>query len=151
MPSPFKRLKTGTYWVCKVVLPELRRIMKWSELKASLRTKDPRVAKERVTAELDRFNATLEVARLRLSGDEQTLSARQVTAIVGAACRRWLNKQGDNTGNWKAREAELNGLTELFQADEHGEYAFEWEPWVICDVDADLRAQGIVAGEATKV
>ena len=151
MPSPYKHPKTGTYWVRKVVPLELRRIVKRSELKASLRTKDPRAAKERVTVELDRFNATLESARSRLSGLEQTLSARQMAAIVGAAYRRWLDKQGDHTGNRKAWQAELNELTELFQADEHGEYTFQWELWVICDADVELRAQGIVAGEATKV
>jgi hypothetical protein len=150
MPSPYKHPKTGAYWVRKVVPLELRPVVKRSELKVSPRTKDPKVAKERVTAELDRFNATLDSARSRLSGNEPSLSARQVTAIVGTACRRWLDKQGDNTGSRKAWEAELNELTNLFQADEDGEYTFEWESWVICDADAELRAQGIVAGLATK-
>ena len=149
MPSPFKHPKTGTYWVRKVVPLELRRVLQRSELEASLRTKDPRVAKERMTAELDRFNATLESARSRLSGNEQTLSARQVNAIVGTAYRRWLGEQGDGAGSRKAWSAELNELDRLFQADEHGAYAFEWEAWVLCDADAELRARGIVAGRAT--
>lgn len=59
MPSPYKHPKTGVYWVHKVVPVELRRVLKRTELKVSLRTKDPKVAKEQVTAELDRFNAML--------------------------------------------------------------------------------------------
>ena len=149
MPSPYKHPKTGIYWVRKVVPRELRRLVERSELKASLQTKDPKLAKERVTAELDRFNATFESARSRLSGTEPTLSARQVNAIIGTAYRRWLGEQGDGTGSRKAWQAELNELQRLFEPDEDGVVAFEWEPWVRGDADAELRAQGIVAGQAT--
>src|SRR5262249_9166316 len=92
MTRPFKHPKTGTYWVRKVVPEGLRTIVGRRELKATLGTKDPRDAKVKAAAVIDRFEAIITAAR---SGGNK-LTERDIAALCGEWYRDQCAVWGDD-------------------------------------------------------
>jgi hypothetical protein len=96
MALPHKHLKTGVYWVRKVVPVDLRAVVGKRELLESLRTKDPAEARTRHTEVLARFDALLATARAQLEGRTQSLTPREIAEIAGELYR------------WRVERADLN-------------------------------------------
>ncbi len=88
MSRPF--LRSGTYWLRKVVPVPLRAAVGQGEFKVSLRTKDPTVAKARAREELDRIDAILASARAKLAGATTTPLADAALALP-PGCTTLLN------------------------------------------------------------
>ena len=148
MPAPYKHPKTGTYWVRKVVPKPLRAAVGKGELKASLRTKDPAEAKTRCRAEYDRLDAIIESAKARMTGTQRPLTAREVTAIVGAAYRARLEAFKDDPGPAHRWDEELDYLITLSEPDQDGTNGgrrlFFPDRFILEEANGLLTSQGIV-------
>ncbi|WP_157755408.1 site-specific integrase [Marinobacter salinus] len=89
MASPSKN-RHGVY-ICRVAVPkELRPIVKRSELKESLKTKDPHEARLRFPAVYSKFRTLIDNAKKQAAG-ETVLSAVQITSIADT----WLKEKID--------------------------------------------------------
>ena len=142
MTRPYRPSKTGMYYLRIVVPAPLREAVgKW-ELKKSLRTKDPKAAKEAAPALLAEFNGIIAAAAERGTGP---LTLRQISVVMGAWYREETAKWAEDPGQAKDWEFAAGYYGDTFQREagvEHHE--FRAEAGFLRDTAALLRSHGIV-------
>ena len=106
MPRPFKHPKTGVYWLRLRVPSDLRTILGKGEVKRSLRTKDPALAKQLFPTALQAIQREWE----RLREAPEPLTPRQIMALAGELYRETDDLGGEafDAPVWAAIRA-LNG------------------------------------------
>ena len=122
MTRPYPHSKTGVYWLRKVVPPPLRACLGKTELKESLRTKDPREAKAKAPAVLARFDALLAAAR----AGGNNLSQRDIEALCGEWYRAECAEYGDDPGSPEGWDESLSLLGDRLE-DVDPDYDGSWE------------------------
>lgn len=152
MARPYQHSRTGTYWLRKVVPEALRAIVGKRELKVSLRTKDPEVAKVAMRDALDRFDAILGSARAKVNGTRAALTIKQITAAVGVAYRAKAAKYADDPGTVQRWEEWGSYYSDFFvpeDGDDDGPRFFTSDGAIRAEAEDILTAQGITADPAS--
>lgn len=149
MAHPWKHPKTGMYYLRKSVPEDVRPILKKREIKTSLKTKDPRKAKELFIPELARAEALINSARK----GEVLISSKQASAFAGAWLRRALAEDEAlrEAGSFPAEEQESIGgslpyslsLDHIADAAESGKGL----SLVRADIQETLEAHGLAISE----
>lgn len=124
MVRPVQHPKTGVYLVRKVVPPALRAAVGKTELKESLGTKDPRIARQLAPAVVQRFEAIIANARQ----GARPLTDREISALCGEWYRDTTAAYGDNVGTVGRWSDELSELSDRWVPDEAAE-AKICHPW----------------------
>ena len=133
MSRPFKHPATGVYYFRKAVPGDLRPLLGKVEEKRSLRTKDPKLARERhaeVAAEVER-----EWKAHR--AEPQPLTQREIVALAGLVYKDWA------TGPLADEPGNANAWLHVLRLTEEAQQAGKLSEWVGPTVDALLAKQGL--------
>lgn len=138
MPSPTKNPKTGVYWLRLRVPPDVQASIGRKELKRSLGTKDPEIAKARFPGAL---RAAQEEFRRHREGPA-TLTPRAISGLVGEHYREQaaLGGQAEDGQTW----ASLAAVSESYA--KAGKLTRWWGP----TMDELLAKAGVLADEESR-
>ncbi|MEZ2224121.1 MULTISPECIES: DUF6538 domain-containing protein [Rhizobium] len=133
MPRPFKHPKTGVYYYRARVPADLVSTVGKTEVKISLQTKDPVLAKELFSSQEQKVTARWKMMRAQ----PEPLTQKQIVALSGKVYRKIVDGFHDEPGPaevWK-------GIRELAER-----VAVEglWEQWYGQSIDELLISEGIV-------
>jgi hypothetical protein len=152
MARPYPHPKTGVYWLRKAVPEALRAAVGKRELVQSLGTKDPREARLKAPEVLSRFDAILAAART----GGAPLTQRSIVALCGEWYRAECARLGDNPGNERDWDAELERLADQLEdtgsedaSPEEWGYKLRLKPADHDEAAALLRQHGYTADPAS--
>ena len=114
MSRPWKHPKTGMYWFRKVVPDGMRGLVGRTEVRRTLRTKDPREAARRFTEVAATVAAEWEVLRQ----GPKPLTRQQAAALAGLWYRWFIpifeEDVGEDPDGWLIWSEELDGIDRQF-------------------------------------
>lgn len=130
MPRPTKHLKTGVYYFRVRVPADLIGVLGKTEVKVSLRTKDPALAKERFSDE------ERKVARewKTLRSQPEPLTQKQIVALSGKVYRKIIERFDEDPGNPMMWQNIIDLARRVAEAE-------TWEQWYGATVDELLLSE----------
>lgn len=139
MPRPFKHPKTGVYYFRARVPADLVAAVGKSEVKISLHTKDPTLAKDLFSKKEQEVTSRWKLMRVK----PEPLSQRQIVALSGKVYRKIVEKFDDEPGPavvWR----NILALAERVAA------KGDWEQWYSPSIDELLLSEGISTDQASR-
>ncbi|TCR81535.1 DUF6538 domain-containing protein [Rhizobium sp. BK376] len=130
MPRPFKHPKTGVYYFRVRVPADLVTIVGKAEVKISLSTKDPALAKELFA------DKTREIGKRwkTLRANPEPLSQKQIVALAGKVYRKIIERFDDDPGNPRTWQNIIDLAHRVAKAG-------SWEQWYGASVDELLLSE----------